>query len=495
MKALVVGAGMGGLAAAIELAAAGADVTVIEAAPRAGGKAGIAVIEGLTVDTGPSVLTLPEVFDALFQRAGLSLAEAVTLRQPTPATRYLDPDVGAIDILSGVEPTLDSVRDALGPDAAEQAQRFLQYARRIWDASAQWFVYGPAPTPDRLPSLLPAAVRHLPAIDPLRTMDAALDRLVSHPSLRRIFRRYATYNGSDPRQAPATLHCIAHVEIGLGVYAVQGGIHALVDALVHAATRLGVRFRFGERVASIAVQHRRVTGLTLADGEVLVADAIVANADAAHVLHDLLPSRPRPGFSDRPPSMSGWTAILRARATPDLAGHTVLFPEDYSAEFADIFDRDRPPSSPTVYLCAQHRAHGLGTWSDGTEPVFAMANAPAEPRSTSRDPAVWDALESSVRRRLRSAGLMGVDDAIVWTRTPAGLAQAFPGTRGAIYGSSSNDRTAAFRRPPNRAPRLRGLYLASGSAHPGGGMPLCALSGVQAAQAALTDLGPIRPRW
>lgn len=487
MKAIVVGAGLGGLSAAIELAAEGVDVTVLEAGPRAGGKAGVALLDGVAVDTGPSVLTMPDVFDALLQRAGTSLQDAVGLRIPSPATRYLDPDAGIVDVHTGVEPTLDSVRDALGPEAATELRDFLAYAKRIWDASAPWFIFGPAPTPARLPGLIPAAIRHLPAIDPLRTMDAALDARVRHPALRRLLRRYATYNGSDPRRAPATLHCIAWVEIGLGVHAVEGGIHALIRSLVRAAEGLGVALRCDTPVTAIRTVGRRVVGVRTAHDEDLDADAVISNADAAHLLHDLLPPKPRPRFRAGPPSMSGWTGILRTRAPADLAGHTVLFPQDYTAEFADIFDRGRPPEDPTVYLCAQTRAHGVPGWSDGSEPVFVMANAPAEPVAGASHPAVWTALEDRVTARLRDAGLMSAGDAILWRRSPTGLATAFPGTRGAIYGASSNDRSAAFRRPPNRAPGLQGLYLASGSAHPGGGMPLCVLSGRQAALAALQD--------
>jgi phytoene dehydrogenase-like protein len=179
---------------------------------------------------------------------------------------------------------------------------------------------------------------------------------------------------------------------------------------------------------------------------------------------------------------------MRAARRADRLPHEVLFPADYDAEFADIFDRDRPPVTPTVYLCAQERCHGLSGWADA-EPVFVMANAPAEPADRPRPAHVWAALESAVEQRIRAAGLWGPGDSIVWRRTPTELAADFPGSRGAIYGAASNDRFAAFKRPPNRVRGVPGLYLASGSAHPGGGLPMVALSGLAAADCLTADLG------
>jgi phytoene dehydrogenase-like protein len=157
-------------------------------------------------------------------------------------------------------------------------------------------------------------------------------------------------------------------------------------------------------------------------------------------------------------------------------------------EFADIFDRGIPPAEPTVYLCAQEACHGRTGW-DSDEPLFVMANAPAEPAAGPRGAEAWSRLRDTVMWRLRTAGLVAEHDAPAWERTPTDLATEFPGSRGSIYGAASNSPLAAFRRPPNRVAGVRGLYLASGSAHPGGGVPLCVLSGEAAAGALLADRG------
>lgn len=489
-RVIVVGAGLGGIAAALDLAAAGAAVTLFEAGPDVGGKAGRSSLDGVEFDTGPSVMTLPEVLHGLLDDTHTPRDAVPALRPLEPGTRYLFPGGERLDVGSDPTHRRAAVTAALGADAADDLESFLAYARRIWDASAPHFVLGDAPTPRRLVGLIPVALRDLPRIDPLRTMDRALTRRVRDPRLRWLLARFATYNGSDVRRAPATLHCIAHVEIGAGVFGVEGGVHALVRALAARAVALGATIHLGAPVARLVVEGGRVRGVTLADGAAHTADAVVVNADVAHLVSDLLPAPQRravrPGS---PPSTSGWTAVLRARRRPasQRPAHAVLLPSHYPDEMADLFDHDRPPVEPTVYLCAQEKAHNRAGWPDH-EPLFIMANAPAQPVDGDRPEGTWPRLREVVLARLRAADLIDADDTIAWERTPADLAAQFPGSRGSIYGAASNDLWAAFRRPPNRIAGVPGLYLASGGAHPGGGMPLCLLSGRAAARAVLADL-------
>ncbi len=489
---VIVGAGIGGLSAAVVLAARGYDVEVLEAADRPGGKAGVVVIDGVEVDTGPSVLTLPERFDEVFAAAGTTLAAEGPLRRLDPGFRYLWPDGAVVDTYHDPADTIAAVARALGADAGRELAGFLAYAKRIWDAAAPHFILGDAPNLGTLLWKGPLLLGSLAAIDPLRTMRQGIEARVREPHLRDLLTRYATYNGSDPRAAPATLNCIAHVELGLGGYGLEGGIHALIDALVRVATRHGAKIRCDARVSGLLVEGGRVVGARLDGGGHRRADAVVVNADVGHLLGDLWPREAQGlGFGPpEPPSTSGWTGILRARRR-ERVPHTVLFPANYTQEFVDLFDRDQPPTDPTVYLCAQEPAHGRTGWAED-EPVFVMANAPAEPRTGQTDPAVWEALAARVLERIRSAGLATPEDALVWRRSPTDLAARFPGSRGALYGAASNTRFAAFQRPPNRVRAAPGLYLASGSAHPGGGLPLCARSGAAAAQALHHDLAERR---
>ncbi|MFO0631037.1 MAG: FAD-dependent oxidoreductase [Polyangiales bacterium] len=299
--------------------------------------------------------------------------------------------------------TLAHLRDTLGRDAVDDLASFLAYAREIWNAAAPRFVFGPAPSLSALASR--GAFGALLSIDPLHTMRGGIDRRVRSPHLRALLYRYATYNGGDVRRAPATLNCIAHVELSLGGFGVEGGIHALITAMVRRAEALGVEFRYGTPVRSIRVRDGRARGV-VTDGGSHDVDAVVSNADVAHLVTELLPRDARGGVSPPDdPSLSGWTAVARARRTGDRVAHTVVFPKEYLTEFRDLFDRDDAPSDPTVYLCAQEACHGRAGWSDG-EPVFLMANAPA---GWSGDVA---GLRARVLARAVSAGLLRDDDPV-----------------------------------------------------------------------------------
>jgi len=498
---VVVGAGIGGLSAAITLAAHGARVTVLEASEAAGGKAGCIVADGVRVDTGPSVVTMPWVFDALVGLGATTGLETLPWHHVDPAFRYLYPDGTSLDVFATPARTLASVHETLGRAAADELSAFLDYAARIWTAAAPDFVLGPAPSVGGLLRLSVGALAKVRHIDATRTMLDGIRAHVRDPYLRDLLMRYATYNGSDPRRAPATLNCIAQVELGYGGWGVRGGVYTLIEHLVAHARHLGVTFRYNAPVQSIEVEvarrgplrrdHARVVGVRCADGTHREATAVVANADAAHVFSDLLPPAQR--RETGAPSMSGWTAIVRARRRSDRTAHTVVFPANYALEFEEIFDRGRTPTEPTIYICAQEVAHASHGWSTD-EPLFVMVNAPAEPAGGHASATDWDAVRGRVRQRLLDTSIIESTDTFVWQRTPANLAAQYAGSRGAIYGPSSNDPTAAFRRPANRVRGVTGLYLASGSSHPGGGLPLCALSGRAAAAALIDDANEGRIR-
>ncbi|MCO4746772.1 MAG: phytoene desaturase [Proteobacteria bacterium] len=482
---IIIGAGFGGLAAAIELAASGRSVTVFEAGPRVGGKADEVVIDGVACDTGPTLLTLPEIANRVFQSAGTTLAAEVQLVRPEPAFRYHFPDGAVIDVHHALEDTLESIRAGLGERAAAQFAKHLERARRIWEATADAFVLGPAPTPGRVLGLGPRAWWSLSRIDAHRTLWDVICEDVEDERLRWLLARYATYNGSDVRTAPGTLACIAWVELGLGAWGIHGGMHTLAQALARTAKQLGVQIHLNHPVEGIEIRHGSVTGVQVA-GKTHATGAVVCNADVAHLAEALLPTKARQAVrTDAPKSTSGWVGILKAKKRDDRVAHEVVFPPNYLNEFAELFDRRRTPVEPAVYTCALGRAHGRPSWGD-TEPVFTMINAPALP---AEDPGDW---ARAARQRLVAAGRIDRDDTLAWSRNPRELEQQYPHTGGAIYGAASSSAMSAFRRPANRVSGIEGLFLAGGSAHPGGGVPLCLQSGRQAAQELLASTAVTR---
>lgn len=478
---IVVGGGLGGLSASIALAAAGRRVRLYER-HQLGGKLGQATVDGVSFDTGPSLFTLPEVAAAVLARARRQLHDVVTLVRPRPAFRYHFTDAPSLDVFVDLEETLASVRDTLGAPAADDLRAFLGAARRTWEASREHFIFAPSPTLAKMAGLTLLSPRLLMAIDPARTMEAAIRSTVRSPALRRILFRYATYNGSDHRRAPATLNCIAHVELALGAFGIEGGMHALVAAFVRVAEELGVEFVEGVGVDGLVFERGRVTGVDVG-GRAVAGGAVVVNGDVGW-LREAAPACARALPPPAEPSMSGINAVVRAKRSAQRVAHEIFFSSDAAREAKQIFDDRTVPDEPTVYLCAKEKAHRAPGWPED-EPVFVMVNAPPLTQARRATAADDEACLERGLARAREYGLLGAGDAVVWRRTAAGLAQRFPGSDGSLYGASSNGWRSAFQRPPNTVEQVPGLFLASGSAHPGGGVPLCLQSGLLAAEAVL----------
>jgi phytoene desaturase len=460
------------MAAALTLAAEGADVTLVEREPRLGGKADEWCDRGYRFDTGPSVLTLPEVVRQTFERAGLECP--LKFRPASPLCRYVYPDGRVWDVHRELEPTLAG----LEPSEAEAYRRALAKARELFEAAAPVFVHGRAPGPLRLAAY---GLRHGLRAAPGRSLPQLLHALgAAGPLLGPFFLRFATYVGADPRRAPAVLHNVAWAEVGLGVYHLEGGTYALVRALTAALEALGVELRRGEAVERLSTRSGRVREVVTSRGA-WPCDAVVAAVDRDLVL-DWLGRRRR----ERAPSLSG-LVLLAGLAGRDerLARHTILFPERYGAEF-DAIDQGLHPSDPTVYLHISARDDPSDA-PPGGENRFVMANAPALPLGA-RAPAELAALERQGREALlASLARRGFDwraDALVTSRWLGPSVFAAYGHRGRLYGHAPHGLLGALR-PPPRLPAASNLLLAGGTVHPGGGVPLALLSGRFAASAIL----------
>jgi 1-hydroxycarotenoid 3,4-desaturase len=477
---VVVGGGVAGMSAAALLGNSGLSVRLLEASPRLGGKAGSIFALGGELDTGPSVLTLPHVLEDVFEQVGLPREERLEYIELNPGFRYLFPEGGSLVVYHDLDRTLDSVAESLGSKARDELQTYLGYAERIWTAAAPHFVFAPAPDVRGILKRGFGVFQAISKIDALRTLARAIDSLVKTPELRLVLRRYATYNGSDARSAPATLGCIAHVELALGGFGVRGGMRRVVDALERCLHRAQVEVMTGERVEGLLFGGRRVSGVTTR-GASHLARAVLLAADPWQWLPDF--PQKSPIQNDFVRSMSAYNGLIQSTSAPkDLAPHTVIFPKDYEKEFSDIFDARRVPRDPTIYVCAQDRCHGTRSFESG-EPLFTMINAPALESQTTHDGPDPEApsVQKLVRDRLTNLGFIQPSDADLWHRTPRDLAREFPGSQGALYGPASNGTWSAFERLPNEVREFPGLFLASGAVHPGGGVPLAILSGKTAA--------------
>ena len=488
-RVAVIGAGIGGLVAALELASRGLHVTVLERAAAPGGKMREVEVGGARLDAGPTVFTMRWVFEEIFAAAGASFAEHLALYPADILARHAWSGGERLDLFADLERSADAIGAFAGPAEARGFRMFCERAGRIYRTLDHAFIRSPRPS---LPGLIRGAgVRNLGGISPFTTMWRALGEHFRDPRLRQLFGRYATYCGSSPFLAPATLMLVAHVEQD-GVWLVEGGMHRIAAALARLAVRRGATFRYGADVTEIAVAGGRVAGVSLATGERIEADALVCNADVAALASGQLgreASSAVPAIPRSARSLSALTWVLAAETEGfPLLRHTVFFSDDYPAEFEDIIRHARLPAAPTVYVCAQDRDDRGAGAPDGPERLLCLVNAPATGDSHPLSATEIRQCEERTFSQLQRCGLQvrRKREATV-TTTPADFNRLFPGTGGALYGQASHGWAASFQRPGARS-RLPGLYLAGGSTHPGPGVPMAALSGRMAAASLLADL-------
>ena len=488
MLAVVIGAGMGGLAAAIDLARQGVAVTVLERADAPGGK--MRRVGPYAIDGGPTVFTMRHVFDALFDDAGASLSDYVTLNPASALARHAW-GPARLDLFPDLDQSAAAIDAFCGEGAGYRA--LACEARRMFQTLDTTFIR--AARPSVLSLTRAAGVGAMLAIRPFDTLWSAIGQHLRDPRLRQLFGRYATYCGSSPFHAPATLMLIAHVEQA-GVWRVAGGMHEMARAMAALLVRLGGTIRYGADVARIDTGAGRASGVTLRSGETVTADAVVLNGDPGALAAGLF--GPRVGAKAGPRSYSAvtWAGLATMTGSPILH-HNVFFSGDYRAEF-DALDRGRIPAVPTTYVCAQDRTDTLtdtgavtgvvtggiaGTsQGGGPERVLVLINAPP----------IGDRAETAsclhqTTALLAQSGLNLILHDPVMTG-PAEFSRLFPATQGALYGPPTHGPMASFRRPGSRT-TLPGLYLAGGGTHPGAGVPMAALSGRLAAAAMLQDRG------
>jgi phytoene desaturase len=462
-RVVIVGGGVGGLATAIRLQAVGHHVVLFERNTVVGGKLATHVQDGYAFDLGPSLITWPEAFDDVFRAGSTTLREQLELVRLDPQFTYRWSDGSSLVVPDGDEERVAAF-EAFSPGAGDQWRAFDARGRRIWDVATRTFFAGPMANPWALAKRLRSPF-DLTAIDPFRTLHRSAESFFDDPRLVQWADRYATYSGSSPFAAPATLACIPHIEARFGCWYPMGGLDELRTSLGWVASQVGVEVRTGTEVVSIEAGER-VSGVVTAAGTHEPADIVVANADAEHLYADLLPDAGELKLVRRAErSTSGFVLCLGVRGlTPRLTHHNVWFSDDYRAEY-DQLAAGRLADDPTIYACVSS-VTDRSQAPDGCENWFLLVNTPPGV------PIDADAYGDVVLERLAAHGV-DLRSRIQFrcTMTPADIERRYRAPGGAIYGSSSNGMRAAFVRPTNRGSKP-GLYLVGGSSHPGGGLPL-----------------------
>lgn len=492
---VVIGAGMGGLACATLLAARGERVTVIEKDSWVGGKARLVSLDGAEIDGGPTVFTLRDVFDGIFRAAGAELDDYVTTRRAGVLARHAWDDSAYLDLHADPQRSEEAIGDFAGAEAAAGFRAFRQEARSIYASLNDTMMRAPKPaTPLSLVWRMGLSnVAGFMGTHPYVSLWNALGKHFGDQRLRQLFARYSTYCGSSPFNAPATLMLIAHVE-AMGVWLIDGGMAALAKALQDLSKSQGATYRLGTAVERIDVTGGRASGVVLANGERIAADAVIANADPAAIASGLFGQNASRavsqfGTSERSLSAFVWYAKARAQGFP-LVRHNVFFSPDYPREFLDIA-AGTPPSDPTAYVCALDRDPGRGEAPGRTERFQIIVNAPANGDNHCYTPEEIDQCTKAMMRGLTRCGLKLDDPFTHEVATPNTFEKLWPSTGGALYGRASHGWAASFRRQGTLT-KIPGLYCAGGSTHPGAGVPMAALSGQLAAARVLQDLASMR---
>jgi len=488
MKAIIVGSGIGGLSTSIRLAAAGYEVEVFEASEGPGGKLKENTIDGYRFDLGPSLFTMPHLVEELFVIAGEKMSDHFQFQQLETICNYFYEDGARFHSYSDVSKLEEELKQKAGLKTGE-LKKYLKTIKHIYDITAPIFLYKSL---HRIASFLNLqtikSILQLPFIRSSQTMNEMNKAFFSDPRLVQYFNRYATYNGSNPYQAPGTLNLIPHLEHDMGAYFPKGGMYSITKKLYELACRKGVLFHFNQPVSEIIIENKIVKGVKLNKG-LKYADIVISNMDIYPTYRKLLSTYKAPEHLLKQKKSSSALIFYWgiSKSFPELDLHNILFSADYKKEFDAIWNSKTIHSDPTVYINITSKYEASDA-PEGCENWFVMINVP---HNSGQD---WDQLKKDAREFiLKKINRMLKTDIEPFIQTEDFLDPVLIETRtssykGALYGNASNNKMAAFLRHSNARSDIRGLYFCGGSVHPGGGIPLAILSGKITAELIMNDL-------
>lgn len=500
---VVIGGGLAGLAAACELAARGARVTLVERNRHLGGKMNVLSERGFTFDMGPTILTMPDVLRGIISRSGRRVEEYIDLVRLDPQWRCLYEDGTKIDLLGDVDAMAAALDRRFPGQALGQGWRsFVDYSRRMYRLSGRVFFYrdlgGIGDLMRKPPPREPGLLGDIAAMRLHSTVGATAAKHLREPHILQLAEHFLQYVGSSPFLAPAILTLIAAAQVDHGCWYAMGGTRMVARSLARILEEEGVERIVGVGVRRILSDGARASGVELEDGRTIEADAVISNCDVQKTNRDLLATpaaiaEQRRIAKSYTPACSGVVLYLGLdRRYEHLLHHDFLFSRSSDEEFDDIYRKGLPARDPTIYLCVPSRTDE-GQAPPGGEALYALIHTPYL-----RPDHDWDApggLFGRYRRtildKLKRFGMEDIEERIVVERhlTPSDIGRMYAAEGGAIYGLASHGRLKGGFKPRNRSAVLGNLYLAGGSANPGPGVPMVLMSGVTAADALAEDFG------
>ena len=470
--AIIIGAGVGGMATAIRLALKGFAVTVFEKNNAAGGKISSFNLNGFGFDEGPSLFTQPENIEELFTLAGVDIKDFFTYKSLPIACRYFFENGTIVNAYTDTDAFAEELRVKLHEDG-HKVFAYLKESEKTYNDIASIFLNYSLHRKSVLNAPLKKALKTVKAGHLFSTLHQFNKAHFTQPETVQIFDRFATYNGSDPYQAPGMLSLIPHLEQNLGTYYPTGGMISIANALYKLARKLGVDFVFNSPVDEILHSHKKVSGVVV-NKQVINADVVVSNMDVYFTYKYLLGNKLKAKKILKQERSSSALIFYWGikKQFPALQLHNIFFSKDYKAEFSHIFKTGTIDHDPTIYInitSKMEASHAPG----GKENWFVMVNVPA---NTGQDWNVWrtqckKAVIAKLNRILKEDIEPLIEEEQVMD--PVNIEEKTSSYMGSLYGTSSNGKMAAFLRHPNFHSSIKGLYFVGGSVHPGGGIPLC----------------------
>lgn len=475
-KAIIIGSGIAGIAASIRLANKGYQVEVFEANAYPGGKLSEIEIQGYRFDAGPSLFTLPEQVEELFRISGKNPDDHFQYIKLPVVCHYFWEDGTRLNAFADLDQFAQEVEQQLGEPAAH-VHKALERSSYIYQHLAPLFMhrslhrFGTWVNKDALKSYL-----RMGKLGIFSTMNRANEKHFQNPKVVQLFNRYATYNGSNPYETPATLNIIPHLEFNIGAFFPNKGMHDITLSLYRLALDLGVKFHFGQKVEEILVENGQAAGVSI-KGTRHTAELVVTNMDMVNAYKTILRKQKQPKLLLNQPKSSSalifYWGIKKDFAELDL--HNIFFSENYREEFSHIFQKGTIYHDPTVYINITS-VYKKDDAPQGCMNWFTMINVP---NNQGQD---WDRLIKEARKNILQKlnrilqtdveSLIEVEDIL----DPRTIESRTSSANGALYGNSSNNKYAAFLRHANFSSEIKNLYFCGGSVHPGGGIPLCLLS-------------------
>lgn len=487
---VVIGAGLGGLSAAISLATEGFSVDLLEKNDKVGGKLNILQKDGFTFDLGPSILTMPHIFQQLFEKAGKKMEDYVTIETVEPHWRNFFEDGSTLDLSS------DPVRmkqelDKLGANTAQEFEQFLAYSKKLCEITEQgYFEHGL----DSFWELINhyGAVRSLLDFDVLRSMDQGVRRFIKDPKLVDVLNYFIKYVGSSPYDAPALMNLLPYIQFGYGLWYIKGGMYGMAQGLQKLAEELGVNIRVNSEVAEIQHKDQRVTGVRLKDDSVIAADIVVSNMEVIPAYQKLFKDQAKEAkrLQRFEPSCSGLVLHLGVDCIYEQLAHHNFFYSDHPREHFDaVFHSNRLSDDPTIYLVAPVKSDASQAPA-GCEIIKILPHIPHLNPEKPLSADDYAALRERVLIKLERMGLTDLRKHIVCEEywTPIDIEQKYYSNQGSIYGVVADRFKNLGFKIPQRSTQFNNLYFVGGSVNPGGGMPMVTLSGQLVRDKILADL-------